>query len=86
LRTRSELPGEATALRPATGQRPRPCTSHKWFPHTAPAAIESRVNIRNPAQEIERLTRRGKAEAACVAGMAEFGSLNLHVVRFQLWR
>jgi hypothetical protein len=40
------------------------------------------MNIRNPAQEIEHLSRRNKAEAACVAGMY----LNLHVVRFQLWR
>jgi hypothetical protein len=44
------------------------------------------MNVRKPPQEIERLSRRGKAEAACVAGIAEFGYLNLHFVRFQLWR
>jgi hypothetical protein len=44
------------------------------------------MNIRNPAREIEHLSGRGTAEAARVAGMAEFGHLNLHVVRFQLWR
>jgi hypothetical protein len=44
------------------------------------------MNIRNPAREIEHLSGRGTTEAACVAGMAEFGHLNLHVVRFQLWR
>jgi hypothetical protein len=44
------------------------------------------MNIRNLAREIEHLSGRGKAEAARVAGMAEFGHLNLHLVRFQLWR
>jgi len=43
---------------------------------------QSGMNIRNPARKLEHFSRRGKAEAACVAGMY----WNLHVVRFQLWR
>jgi hypothetical protein len=38
----------------------------------------------HPPQEIERLSRRGKAEAACVAGIAEFGYLNLYFLCFSI--
>src|SRR5580692_9284467 len=44
------------------------------------------MHVCDAANEVERFARSGEAEAASIAGVAQYRYLNFHVDRLQLWR